>query len=196
MILSLKGAFLFSYACQRRVGGLCRWQCKYLGYGTDRLMGGQLGRVASGGSNLDIERQVPLLEVITNGRELYAADVAELPPQVQTWMIVMRVSFFSGIVFCLHRPAARWIVLAMALTALALFAGKGVWPTWELHELGGLTHLLLWPLALILAWRARKVSTWINEPAIVAMAFQLWLYWASLLILISLVLDVMALIIS
>lgn len=137
-----------------------------------------------------------MLDILANGRELYAAETAELPANVQTWMMVMRISFFSGIVFCLHRPAARWIVLAMVLTALTLFAGKGMSPNLPLHVFGGLTHLVLWPVALIMAWRAKDVSGWENEPAILAMVFRLWLYWASLLILISLALDVMALVSS
>lgn len=137
-----------------------------------------------------------MFDVIINGRDLYAADVAELPSHVRIWMNVMRISFFSGIIFCLHRPAARWIVLTMVLTAVSLFAGKGIWPNVDLHIFGGVVHLLLWPFAMVLAWRARTVSSWENEPKIAAKAFQLWLYWAGLLILISLILDVIALAVS
>lgn len=109
---------------------------------------------------------------------------------VRLWMRVMALSFFAGIAFCPWWREARWIVLTMVATAALLVIAKSVAPALSRSLLGSGIHVFLWPIALWASWapaaRRRRAAV---EGGTWTRVFRAWLLWVSILMLVSLALD-------
>ena len=104
----------------------------------------------------------------------------------------MMISFFSGLAFTPWRREARWIVGIMAVTALCLIIFKALLPDVPRAVIGSVVHLVLWPVALVIAWapgaRAKRKTS--DSESVWGRLFFFWLLWVSLLIGLSLLMDV------
>ena len=115
----------------------------------------------------------------------FQADAAQYPAAVGIWMRVMGISYVSGLIFAWRYPRALWIVAAAALTFGGLILVKMIDPTIPRGVSGAWIHLLSWPVLLVLVWWRQPL--WAG-PGFAAV-YSIWRIWASVLMLISLVLD-------
>ena len=120
------------------------------------------------------------------------AEMAELPQNVRTWVMFMRVWFFSGLIFILWWKPARWVVLTMIATAIAILASKALIPDFNTIRAGTLIQLMLWvPLLWYLVNRisSHVLAPWKNSKIIYKL-FAAWLGVATILVLISTMLNI------
>jgi hypothetical protein len=118
-------------------------------------------------------------------------EAGSYPAGVRTWMRVMAVSFFAGILFVRWRREALWVVLMAVATFVLLVISKSLNPDLSRSLLGSVIHLTLWPLVLYLLWstgarnrrRAKAGRSFWDH------AFLGWLTWVTALILVSLAFD-------
>lgn len=127
-----------------------------------------------------------MIETVTDAITALQTEAAAYPATVRTWMQVMAISFFAGIVFVPWRRGALWIVAAAAATWVALVFAKMLWPDLARADAGTVVHLVLWPVALVALWRAEalhwSLSLW-------TLLYNGWSIWVTALMLTSLVLD-------
>lgn len=120
------------------------------------------------------------------------AELSVLPENVRTWIMFMRLWFFSGILFAFWWKPARWIVVTMVATAVAIIASKILLPDFDTIKAGTIIQLGLWiPLAIYL------IKNWTTtiKPALKSkkpfhMLFGLWAIVATTLVMISSILNI------
>jgi len=100
---------------------------------------------------------------------------------VQVWMKIMAASFFSGLIIAWWDRRALWIGAMAALTVLLLILAKIIYPDVTRATAGAVIHLVLWPLCVLGVWRSGPVRYSV---------FRWWRIWVSVIIAVSLVLDV------
>lgn len=120
-----------------------------------------------------------MLEDFANAVAAQRQEAAHYPDWVRIWMKVMAVSFFAGLPIALWDRRALWIAGMAALTAAGLVLARVLWPEVARLDAGTVLHLVLWPPAAWAVWRGRVASG----------PFLYWRYWVTLLIMVSLVLD-------
>jgi hypothetical protein len=128
------------------------------------------------------------VEEIENALKLLRTDAASYPVGVVVWMRVMAVSYFSGIIFAWKKPGARWVILTMMLTFCGLILGKLMLPELSRSDIGSIVHVVLWPILLFLMWRPGARAQ-LGEQLFDRIYFA-WLIWITVLMAISLMLDV------
>ena len=111
-------------------------------------------------------------------------EITTYPLAVQIWMRLMSISFLSGLAVAWWDRRALWIVAMAVVTALSIVALKITYPGLTRALIGAGVHVVVWPLAAYALWRGGAAG-----PAV----FRYWRYWVSVLIAISLVLDIRAL---
>ena len=134
-----------------------------------------------------------MLELIAETMGALRAESSLYPAWVQIWMKVMGFSFLAGILFVLNKKAARWFVAAAILNIIGLVVGRLLFPDATRAAIGTVVHLLIWAPILWAVWRTAI------RPAISSVPngwyeriYLAWLYWASLLMAISLLFDLNA----
>ncbi|MBT8115619.1 MAG: hypothetical protein KJP04_09565 [Arenicella sp.] len=131
-----------------------------------------------------------MLELIAETMRALQAETALYPPATQIWMRVMGLSFAAGIVFAFNKPGARWIVAALLLNIAGLVAGKLMFADATRMQIGTIVHLLFWAPILWIVWNtAIRATLSSTAEGVYNKAYVVWLYWASLLMAISLVFD-------
>lgn len=132
-----------------------------------------------------------MLDVVTQAVTALQAETATYPHGVQLWMKLMGVSFLASILFVHAKTGARWILAALVLNLLGLVVGKMAFPEASRTVIGTCVHLLFWPAILLAVWRpARFKANFERSGGAFGRVYVAWLVWASLLMSISLVLDV------
>ena len=133
-----------------------------------------------------------MMDALREAMTALSSEAAEYSDGVRVWMKIMMVSFFSGLAFTPWRREARWIVGIMAVTALCLIIFKALLPDVPRAVIGSVVHLVLWPVALVIAWapgaRANRKTS--DSESVWGRLFLSWLLWVSLLIGLSLLMDV------
>ena len=133
-----------------------------------------------------------MMDALREAMTALSSEASEYSDGVRVWMKIMMVSFFSGLAFTPWRREARWIVGIMAVTALCLIIFKALLPDVPRAMIGSVVHLVLWPVALVIAWapgaRANRKTS--DSESVWGRLFLSWLLWVSLLIGLSLLMDV------
>ncbi len=133
-----------------------------------------------------------MMDALREAMTALSSEAAEYSNGVRVWMKIMMISFFSGLAFTPWRREARWIVGIMAVTALCLIIFKALLPDVPRAVIGSVVHLVLWPVALVIAWapgaRAKRKTS--DSESVWGRLFFFWLLWVSLLIGLSLLMDV------
>ena len=134
-----------------------------------------------------------MLEVISETVIALRAETALYPSAVQIWMKIMGFSFLAGIFFAFNKVGARWFLAAVVLNIMGLVVGKLVFPDATRAEIGAVVHLLFWAPILWVVWRSAIRPTFSGTAnGFYNRVYLVWLYWASLLMAISLVFDLRA----
>lgn len=133
-----------------------------------------------------------MLELISETINSLRAETDLYQPAVQIWMKVMGFSFLAGIFFA-KKPGARWFLAAVVLNIVGLVAGRLLVPDATRAEIGTVVHLLFWAPILWVVWCSAIRPTFSGTAiGIYNRVYVLWLYWASLLMAVSLVFDLRA----
>ena len=131
-----------------------------------------------------------MLELFQEAVSALQNETATYSQSVQVWMKLMGGSFLASIIFVYSKPAARWILAALILNILGLVIGKITFPDASRTVIGTYVHLLFWTPILWAVWRStKKLSLSQKDNNAFDWFFIMWLGWASLLMLISLVFD-------
>ena len=108
---------------------------------------------------------------------------------VRLWMNIMMIAFASSIIFVPFRRGARWILFAMLINILGLILIKSIFPEMSRTEIGAIIHLLFWPAALFLAWKASLPSPTQTGRSFFQSMYLTWLGVVSLVITVSILFD-------
>ena len=131
-----------------------------------------------------------MLEIVTEAVTALQSETASYPKNVQIWMKLMGISFLVSIFFAYSKSGARWILLALVSNILGLIIGKVVFPDASRTVIGTCVHLLFWPPILWAVWRSvRVLSPSRDIKGYLDWVYFIWLFWASLLMSISLFFD-------
>jgi len=133
------------------------------------------------------------MDTILDAWNSLQGETTQYPRGVQIWMKVMGLSFLASLIFVYSKPAARWILLALVLNIIGLISGKLLFPEASRSMIGTSVHLMFWPAILILIWRKPPILEWYSSNNFEKM-YVIWISWASLLLSISIFLDVRTLI--
>lgn len=134
-----------------------------------------------------------MIEAFRDALMALQAEAATYPVGVRTWLNVMSISFFVGIVFVLYTRRAMWVVGIMILTAVVLILAKVGFPELTRSQIGTVSHLILWPFALLGLWRQEYLRQTMPKSN-VARLFKPWKYWVTILMTVSIFLDVRTLV--
>lgn len=136
-----------------------------------------------------------MMYLVTDAVTALQAETASYPDAVQIWMKVMGASFLASLLFVRSKTGARWIFAALILNIMGLTIGKIIFPDASRTVIGTYVHLLFWPAILWAVWSsAKQLSFSRQQSRTFDWVYIAWLSWASLLISISLVLDVRTLV--
>lgn len=134
----------------------------------------------------------PILEAITQ----LQLEASSYPSGVQIWMKVMAFSFLGSLLFVYSNKGARWILAAFVINVVGLIVVKTVFSDLTRTEIGTYIHLIFWTPILFLVWKSKSRPTLSKGTSSIAnLGYFVWISWASLLLLISIVLDARQLII-
>lgn len=118
------------------------------------------------------------------------SETASYPENVQIWMKLMGMSFLASVFFAYSKTGARWILLALVSNILGLIIGKVVFPDASRTVIGTGVHLLFWPPILWATWRSASALSFSQDmKGYLDWVYIIWLFWASLLMSISLFFD-------
>ena len=129
-------------------------------------------------------------DIIREAITALQSEAAGYSPGVRLWMRIMALSFLSGIVFFFHKAPARGIVLATLLTILGLIISKALFPDVSRSLSGSLIHMALWIPLLLWIWQSKARSQWGADTGIFNRIYFIWLCWVSVLMALSLIMDV------
>ena len=128
----------------------------------------------------------PILEAITQ----LQLEASSYPSGVQIWMKVMAVSFLGSLLFVYSKKGARWILAAFVINVVGLIVVKTIFNDLTRTEIGTYIHLIFWTPILFLVWKSKSRPTLSKGTSSIAnLSYLVWISWASLLMLISIVLD-------
>ncbi len=128
----------------------------------------------------------PILEAITQ----LQLEASSYPSGVQIWMKVMAVSFLGSLLFVYSKKGARWILAAFVINVVGLIVVKTIFNDLTRTEIGTYIHLIFWTPVLFLVWKSKSRPTLSKGTSSIAnLSYLVWIPWASLLMLISIVLD-------
>ena len=128
----------------------------------------------------------PILEAITQ----LQLEASSYPSGVQIWMKVMAVSFLGSLLFVYSKKGARWILAAFVINVVGLIVVKTIFNDLTRTEIGTYIHLIFWTPVLLLVWKSKSRPTLSKGTSSIAnLSYLVWISWASLLMLISIVLD-------
>ena len=131
-----------------------------------------------------------MFEPIATAFNLLQLEAATYPQGVQVWMKLMAASLLAGLLFAYWRKGARWILAALLINIVGLIIIKMIMPDLTRSEIGTFIHLIFWPPILWQVWNPANRQTFRRPTsAIAGIAYFAWLGWASLVMMISLVLD-------
>jgi len=131
-----------------------------------------------------------MIEMISNVFLSLQSETAGYPQPILIWMRIMALSYLASLVFVYSRPGARWILAVFVTNVVGLVLGRILFPYASRAELGASTHLLFWPILLWCAWRPNIRPSFQPEAnGLFGWIYVVWLCWVSLLICISVVLD-------
>ena len=127
-----------------------------------------------------------MLELISQTYTALKGDAAGLSLGIQIWMKGIALSMLLGFVMAVFDRRALWIGMAMVMIIVSLFIVKGVWPDVPRGQIGTWAHLVFWPPALVGLWwgQTRNADRTTGQKT-----FVIWKYWVSLVMVISLFLD-------
>ena len=127
-----------------------------------------------------------ILEAITQ----LQLEASSYPSGVQIWMKVMAVSFLGSLLFVYSKKGARWILAAFVINVVGLIVVKTIFNDLTRTEIGTYIHLIFWTPILFLVWKSKSRPTLSKGTSSIAnLSYLVWISWASLLMLISIVLD-------
>ena len=127
-----------------------------------------------------------ILEAITQ----LQLEASSYPSGVQIWMKVMAVSFLGSLLFVYSKKGARWILAAFVINVVGLIVVKTIFNDLTRTEIGTYIHLIFWTPVLLLVWKSKSRPTLSKGTSSIAnLSYLVWISWASLLMLISIVLD-------
>lgn len=133
-----------------------------------------------------------ILEAITQ----LQLEASSYPSGVQIWMKVMAFSFLGSLLFVYSNKGARWILAAFVINVVGLIVVKTIFGNLTRTEIGTYIHLIFWTPILFLVWKSKSRPTLSKGTSSIAnLGYLVWISWASLLLLISIVLDARQLII-
>ena len=121
-----------------------------------------------------------MTDMISDAIAALRLETSTYPALVLIWMKIMAGSFFSGLIIAFWDRRALWIAAMAASTAALLVLVKIAYPDVSRSTAGAIIHLGLWPLCALAVWRPM-----VADHAV----FILWRYWISVLVAVSLVLD-------
>jgi hypothetical protein len=131
-----------------------------------------------------------IVETLTSAWQTLQSEAQAYPAGVRIWMAVMASVFFGGVVFTPWWRQARFVVLAMVATFLALVLGKALWPELPRATIGAIVHLGLWsPLLAFLVWDRLQARASDGGTSLFGGVYAAWLYTVIGLLTISLVFD-------
>jgi predicted anti-sigma-YlaC factor YlaD len=134
----------------------------------------------------------PILEAITQ----LQLEASSYPSGVQIWMKVMAVSFLGSLLFVYSKKGARWILAAFVINVVGLIVVKTIFNDLTRTEIGTYIHLIFWTPILFLVWKSKSRPTLSKGTSSIAnLGYLAWISWASLLMLVSIVLDARQLIV-
>ena len=134
----------------------------------------------------------PILEAITQ----LQLEASSYPSGVQIWMKVMAVSFLGSLLFVYSKKGARWILAAFVINVVGLIVVKTIFNDLTRTDIGTYIHLIFWTPILFLVWKSKSRPTLSKGTSSIAnLSYLAWISWASLLMLISIVLDARQLIV-
>ena len=127
-----------------------------------------------------------ILEAITQ----LQLEASSYPSGVQIWMKVMAVSFLGSLLFVYSKKGARWILAAFVINVVGLIVVKTIFNDLTRTEIGTYIHLIFWTPIFFLVWKSKSRPTLSKGTSSIAnLSYLVWISWASLLMLISIVLD-------
>jgi hypothetical protein len=131
-----------------------------------------------------------MFDLVTEAVAALQVETNSYPQNVQVWMKLMGVSFLASVVFVYSRVGARWILAALLVNLAGLVVGKMFNPDVSRTIIGTYVHLLFWPAILWAVWRSvARLSFPEQLKSLFDWVYFVWLAWACLLLLISLVFD-------
>lgn len=134
----------------------------------------------------------PIVEAVTQ----LQLEASSYPSGVQIWMKVMGLSFLGSLLFVYSNKGARWILAAFVINVVGLIVIKIMFSDLTRTQIGIYIHLIFWTPILFLVWKSQSRPTLSRGASSIAnLSYLVWICWASLLMLISITLDVRQLII-
>ncbi|MFT7528076.1 MAG: hypothetical protein ACI9LY_003236 [Arenicella sp.] len=134
----------------------------------------------------------PIFEAVTQ----LQIEASSYSSGIQIWMKVMAFSFLGSLIFVYSKKGARWILAAFLINVVGLIVVKIGFNDLTRTEIGTYIHLIFWTPILFLVWKSQSRPTLSKGASSIAnLSYLVWICWASLLMLISIVLDARQLII-
>jgi hypothetical protein len=134
----------------------------------------------------------PIVEAVTQ----LQIEASSYSSGIQIWMKVMAFSFLGSLLFVYSKKGARWILAAFLINVVGLIVVKIGFNDLTLTEIGTYIHLIFWTPILFLVWKSQSRPALSKGASSIAnLSYLVWICWASLLMLISIVLDARQLII-
>lgn len=130
------------------------------------------------------------LELVSEAMQALQSETNTYPQGVQIWMKVMGLSFLASVFFVYAKTGARWVLAALLLNLLGLLVGKMLFPEASRTEIGTFVHIAFWLPILVALWLPQhRLSIARDVRSAFDWVYAVWLYWASGLLAISLLLD-------
>jgi hypothetical protein len=134
----------------------------------------------------------PIVEAVTQ----LQIEASSYSSGIQIWMKVMAFSFLGSLLFVYSKKGARWILAAFLINVVGLIVVKIGFNDLTLTEIGTYIQLIFWTPILFLVWKSQSRPALSKGASSIAnLSYLVWICWASLLMLISIVLDARQLII-
>jgi hypothetical protein len=134
----------------------------------------------------------PIFEAVTQ----LQIEASSYSSGIQIWMKVMAFSFLGSLIFVYSKKGARWILAAFLINVVGLIVVKIGFNDLTRTEIGTYIHLIFWTPILFLVWKSQSRPALSKGASSIAnLSYLVWICWASLLMLISIVLDARQLII-